>query len=300
MSFGQGSRSGLSFIKEVTFGTTPGTPAMVDLPINTHSIGLTKAAVESAEIRSDRQVNVFRHGNKQVGGNIECEFRALDYDDFLESAFFGTWTTAGVLKNGTTQHSFSIEDRQLDIGQYRLFSGVVVNTMGLSIKPNAMVMLSMGVVGKGMTVSGTSVDASTTAASGNAPFDSFSGTLNEGGSSIAIVTGLDINIENGVAPTFVIGSAVTPQLESGRSKVSGTLTAYFQDATLYNKFVNETESSLSCALTDGTHTYTIAIPRLKYSGGDLPLQNEQSRTITMPFMGLYNSGTTSTISITKS
>lgn len=298
MPFAQGSRSGLSYMVETTFGTTP-TPVFIDIPISTHSISLTKQAIESTDIRSDRQITEFRHGNRQVGGNIDVEFRALDYDDFLESAFFGQITTS-VLKNGITPQYLVIEDRALDIAQYRLYNGVAVNTMSMSIKPNAMVTASFGIIGQKMTQSATSVDAVTTAASGNPPFDSFSGTINEGGSPIAIVTGLDFQIDNSLQPTFVVGSAVTPQLEYGRSKVTGTITAYYQDAVMLNKFLNETISTLQVAMTDGANTYTFLFPRIKYSGADVPLQNEQSRLITLPFQALRDSTEACSIKLTKS
>jgi hypothetical protein len=302
MAFAQGSRSQLTYISEVTFGTTPGTPAMILLPVNTHSLNLKKALVESAEIRGDRQVAVSRHGNRSVAGDIVVELRADDYDALLESALFGAFTS-GVLKLGTTFKSFSFEDGMLDVAKYRKFTGCAVNTLNLDIKPNAMVLATFGIIGKdGPAATGTSLDASPTASSGNAPFDSFSGTISEGGSSIATVTGLKLTIENGLNPTMVIGSPTAPQLEYGRGKVSGEVTAYFDDITLYNKFVNETTSDLTFSLTDGLtgNTYTFDLPKIKFNSGDMPLQNEQSRLLTMQIQGLYNSSDGTTLSITKS
>lgn len=302
MAFAQGARSQLTYVPEVTFGTTPGTPSMILLPINSHSLNLSKAIVESAEIRPDRQVAVSRHGNKSVAGEISCEFRADDYDALLESALFGAFTT-GVLKLGTTFKSFSFEDGALDIAKYRKFTGCAVNTFSLDIKPNAMVLASFGIIGKdGPAATGTPLDASPTAVSGNDPFDSFSGTISEGGSSTAVVTGLKFTVENSLAPTMVIGSATAPQLEYGRGKVSGEIQAYFDDVTLYNKFVNETESDLTFSLTDGLtgNTYTFDFPKIKINGADVPLANEQSRIITLPFQALYNSSDATSLSITKS
>ena len=229
-------------------------------------------------------------------------FRGDDFDDFLEAAFFGDFTTAGVLKAGTTVRSFSIEDRALDIAQYRIFTGCMVNTFSLSVAPNAIATATFGIVGKNMAISGTSVDPATTAASGNAPFDSFTGTITEGGSAIAIVTSLDMTLENNLNPTFIIGSALTPQMEYGQCRVTGTMQVYFQDAALINRFINETASSLSFALTDGTTngTYTFNIPSIKYTGADVPVAGTQSRLISMPFTGTYNAGQATTIKITKS
>ena len=75
-------------------------------------------------------------------------------------------------------------------------------------------------------------------------------------------------------------------MEFGRGRVTGTVTAYFEDATLLNKFINETESSIQFTL-DGSTDYTFDFPKVKYAGGDIPLDNEQSRLITLPFVALY-------------
>lgn len=291
MSFAQGSRTGLSYVVETTFGVTPDTPSMVAVPFNTHSLSLKKDAIESAEIRSDRQVAVFRHGNKQINGDIEVEFRADDYDDFLESAFMGEIDSFGILKVGTTPKYLTIEDSALDIVQYRRFTGCAVNTLSMTIKPNEIVKMQMGIIGKDMTTAQLPLDSSITDASGQDPFDSFSGTILEGGVSLANVSSLEFTIENGMAPTFVIGSDVTPQLEFGRAKVSGTMQAYFENLNLLNKFINETPSTLEFSLTDGVsgNTYTFLFPNIKYSGGDLPVQNEQSKMISLPFVALLDS-----------
>ena len=73
MAFAQGSRSSLAYIAETTFGTTPSTPTFANLPINSHSLDLTKDRVEGNEIQADRMSRVDRHGNKQAGGSIEVD-----------------------------------------------------------------------------------------------------------------------------------------------------------------------------------------------------------------------------------
>ena len=305
-SFAQGSRSGLSYVAETVFGTTPATPSLVTLPANKWSLGLTKDRVQGNEIQPDRMTRVDRHGNRQVAGDIEVDLRKGDFDALLEGAFFNTFST-NVLKIGTTLKSFSIEDAMLDIGQYRLFTGCTVGQASFSIKPNQMVSTTFSMVGKDMTISSTSVDAVKTAASGNSPFDSYSGSLkigDAGGSltSSAIITGIDFSINNNVAPTFVVGSASTPQLEYGRATVEGTITAYVTDATLYNRFLNETQTALEVAVDDptGSSDYTFLFPRVKFNTGDIPLDGEASRTISISFVALYDATEGTNIKLTRS
>lgn len=381
MPFSQGSRSGLSYVTESTFGVTPGTPALVQLPYNTHSLEMTKDRVSGNEIQPDRMLRVDRHGNTQAGGDIVVDLRKGDFDPFLESAFMsafadsatiatltatsasgtatltfaaqptppfpvgsaitvagitpagfngtftvtactttsvsyangtaGPQTVAGTIRNralkvGTTPKSFSIEDAAADISQFRLFTGMTVNTLAVSVRPNSMISATFSMVGKDMTISGTSVDPSKTASSTNQPFDSYSGAMAIGNagaalSSVAIITGIDFSITNALAPTFVIGSASTPQLEFGMATVEGTITAYFEDASLINRFVNETTSAFQVTVNDpsGASNYTFHFPRVKINGASVPVDGPTSRIVTLPFVALYDTVENSNIEIIR-
>lgn len=302
MAFAQGSRSSLAYIAETAFGTTPSTPTFAYLPFNTHSIDLTKDRVEGNEIQADRMTRVDRHGNKQAGGSIETDLRKADFDELFESAFFSTFST-DVLKVGTTPKYFTMEDEAADISQYRLFTGMAVSNMSVSIAPNQMVTGSFDMVGKTMTQSGStgSTGGTPTAASSNQPFDSYSGTISDGGSAISIVTSIDFSLANSLAPTFVVGSDAAQSLEYGRAVVEGTMTVYYEDETLINKFLNETESSIEVSVDDptGANSYTFLFPRVKYNGASVPVQNPQSRLITMPFVALYDATEDTNIKLTR-
>jgi len=301
MPFSQGSRSSLSFVTEVTFGTTPA-GSFTNLPFTTHSLNLTKDRVAGNDIQSDRMPRVDRHGNRQVAGDIVVDLRDGVYDAFLESAMLNTWST-NVLKVGVTPNFFSIEDYAADIDQARLFTGMTVSTMGISLAPNQMVTTTFGMVGKDMTVSAT--QKTQTAAANKAPFDAYSGDIaigNVGSSSaVAIVTGLDFTLNNSFAPTFVIGDSAAPSLEYGRAEIEGTITAYFEDTALINRFLNETETELEVSVNDptGTNAYTFLFPRIKINSADVPVDGPTSRIINMSFVALYDSTELSNLVITR-
>lgn len=297
MAFAQNSRSGLSYIVESTFGTTPA-GNFTALPYNTHSLNLTKDRVAGNEIQPDRMLRVDRHGNRQSAGDIVVDLRDGDFDTFLESAMFGTWDSSptslpDVLKVGTTPKYFSIEDAANDVSQFRLFTGQAVSSMAVSVAPNQMVATTFSMVGKDMTISGTgkTVDA----ASANQPFDAYSEALafgNVGGAtSSGVITSLDFTLDNAINPTFVIGSDATPQLEYGMATVEGTFTAYFEDEDIVNRFLNETESELTAGLNDpsGANKYTFGFPRIKINSADVPVDSGTgSRIISCSFVALYD------------
>jgi hypothetical protein len=301
MAFAQGSRSSLSYIVESTFGTTPA-GNFTNLPFSTHSLNLTKDRVAGNDIQSDRMTRVDRHGNRQVSGDIAVDLRDADYDDFLESAMLNTWST-NVLKVGVTPKFFSIEDYAADIDQARLFTGMAVSSMGISLAPNQMVTTTFGMVGKDMTIGAT--EKTQDAASGAAPFDAYSGDIAIGNvaSSTAsgIVTGLDFTLTNSFAPTFVIGDDSAPSLEYGRAEIEGTLTAYFEDAALITRFLDEVESELEVSVDDptGANAYTFLFPRIKINSADVGVDGPTSRIINMSFVALYDAVEGTNLSITR-
>jgi hypothetical protein len=301
MSFAQGSRSGLSYIVESTFGTTP-VGNFTAIPYNTHSLNLTKDRVTGNEIQPDRMLRVDRHGNRQTGGDIAVDLRDGNFDPFLESALQNTWAT-DTLKVGSTPKYFSIEDAANDIAQYRVFTGMSVSSMSVSIAPNQMVATTFSMIGKDMTISGTgkTVDDATIAQ----PFDAYSGDVNignvGGATASAIVTSIDFSIDNAMAPTFVVGDDATPFLETGMATVEGTFTAYFEDAALINRFINETETALNVSVDDptGTNAYTFTFPKIKINGADVPVDGQTSRIITLPFVAMYDTTAATNLQIDR-
>jgi len=299
MAFAQGSRSSLSYITETTFGTTPA-GNFQNLPFTSHSLNMTKDRVEGTDIQADRMSRVDRHGNRQVAGDIVGDLRDGDFDELLESAMLSAWST-NVLKIGTTPKYFSIEDYAADIDQARLFTGCSVNSLAVSLAPNAMVTGTFGLVGKSMTLSAT--EKTQDAASGASPFDSYSGDLEIGGSTSAIVTAMDFTLTNSFAPTFVVGDDSAPALEVGNAVVEGTLSAYFEDASLINRFVNETETPLKVTVGDnaGTpNTMEFFFPRCKINSADVGVEGPTSRIVNLSFVALRDPTEATNLRITRS
>jgi len=303
MAIANGAQHSMAYIAETTYGTTPATPAFTPLPHTGTTLGITKDGIESEKLRGDRQVEDFRHGNKSVAGDVSAELEYGAFDDILEALLCGTWST-DALKAGTTRRSFTLERKFGDLStpEWHRHTGCEFNTLGLSVSPNSMVTATFGVIGKDLTIGTSALSGATYAAdSGNKPFDSFTGSIQEGGASIATVTALELNLENGIEPLFAIGSQTTQRPSIGKSRLTGTLTTYFESSDLYEKFLNETESSMQLVLTDlDGNSYTIDIPRVKYNSGQPDVSGEGAVTVPMEFVGLYDSTEASQIKVTRS
>lgn len=194
------------------------------------------------------------------------------------------------VKCGNTMKTMHVQRAFTDIAQFLLFKGCAVDQLKLSAKPDAIVEMVLSVLGKDVVVGVADNAAVTTPAATNSPFDVFSGVLQEGGTALAYVTGLDLQVSNNRAVRGVIGSNTPQEVFEGQAEVSGTLTAMFQDASLLNKFLNETGSSLDVKLNDpnGTDFHRIRIPNVKYTGGDLDNPKDGPVIQTLPFVGLLD------------
>jgi len=299
MAFAQGSRSSLSYIVESTFGTTPA-GNFQNLPFTSHSLNMTKDRVEGTDIQADRMSRVDRHGNRTVAGDIQADLRDTDFDDLIEGAMMSTWS-ADVIKIGTTPKYFSIEDYAADIDQARLFSGCSVNTLAVALAPNAMVAGTFGIVGKDMAISAT--EKTQDAATDASPYDAYSGDLEIGGTASAIVTAMDFTLTNGLAPTFVVGDDSAPSLEVGNAVIEGSMSVYFEDAAMLNRFIDETETSLKVTVGDNEatpNTLEFFFPRCKINSADVGVDAPTSRMIALSFVALRDDTEATSLRITRS
>lgn len=297
----RGSRATFQYIPEVTFGTTPGTPQMISLPVRSWTAPYTKNGFVVDDRRTDRQIADYRFGRSQGALTLECLYRKTDFDTWLEAALMGTWST-NVLKAGTTVRSLSCEGGFPDIAEYHVYKGVRVNSFKLGVGLEGPVQATFGCLYREMTRSGTELDASPTAASSNPAFDSFTGSIEEGGATIAIVTGVEINLDNGMSPQNVVFDDRVTDFVEGKSTITGQLTAYFESAALITKFLGETASSLEFTLTDANAaTHTFLIPRIFYTGADgFAPQGDGPIIATLPFQAVRDGTEASNITVTRS
>ena len=157
------------------------------------------------------------------------------------------------------------------------------------------------VLGQNMATSTAIVTGATyNPATTTSPLDSFTGTLQEAGVPIAVITEISLSLENALEARFVVGSKQSIRPSIGRSNVTGQVTAYFENSALLDKFINETESSIVFELPDGAgNKYTFTLPRIKYTGGQPDVDGEGPITLAMPFQALLDPTTGTNIRIDK-
>lgn len=293
-----GSRHALYGVEEATYGQTPNNPAFDTIRITGTTLGLSKDSLQSAEIRSDRQIADFRLGANQVGGDINFELSFGSFDKLLQGALLSAnWAgSPEEIKAGVTRKSFTFvrkfEQFQASQKPFYIYRGVEINQMQLSISANAMVTGVFSVFGASQELASDLSGMGTptyNAATVSEPVDSFTGALQEGGSTIGVITEISLTLANGIEPRFVVGSKNSIMPSLARSNLTGSITAYFEDSSLVEKFINETDSSIKFELPDTEgNNMIIELPRIKYTGGQPDVTGEGPVTLTMPFQALLD------------
>jgi hypothetical protein len=184
----------------------------------------------------------------------------------------------GHLANGTTAHSFTLEKNFADVGQFFSFTGMMVSVANLDFSSESILTGSFTFMGRngaraGATVgTGPAVAAPTTRVV-NAVTNF--GQLRENGVGIGteatyFVQSVSATIDNGLRGQKAIGDAGNVGVGIGRATVTGSMTVYFNDGALYDRFVNETETQLSWVITDAAgNSYAFSMPRVKLSNAQV-------------------------------
>lgn len=285
------SRHALAYVREETRGVTPANPAMKYLRHTSCALNLSRDAFTSAELRRDRQISDARTLMNKITGSIGIELSFGEFDELLEGCLAGSWEN-DELTCGVEERSFTLERGFTDIGQYVRYRGCFLNKFSLSIKPNAMVTGSFELIG----LSGETADAPL--AADPAPslthlqYDSFAGELRDNGELLAVVTGIDLSLDNGINPQFVIFQRDAPFVSWGKSNVTGTMTAFFQSVDLIRKFLDETPVTLRFTLgAPGTNQYIVTLPKIRYTGAENTMDADGPLSISMPFSAVLDPAT---------
>ena len=175
--------------------------------------------------------------------------------------------------SGHTDQSWTIEEWMPDVPLSEVYSGWKWNSAALQLPPTGLATVALG--GNGMDLAQratTRYFTAPTAAGTSGIVASVNGVLRIGSQTVAAVTGLTLNIAANFSGDPVLGTNRIPSQFAGRVLVSGSMTAYFDDAILRDVFVDETQTSLLLAMTtDNTATadfITFAMTRVKLNSAD--------------------------------
>lgn len=192
---------------------------------------------------------------------------------------------------GLTADAYTFEKWFSDIAQSERFIDVRIASVRISLPATGMATISFGLIAKDASYGTAQYFTTPTAVTTTGLTAAVNGSLRLAGADVAVVTGMEITVDLGVGGDPVVGSNTIPSQFYGRSRVSGQMTAYFEDETLRDLFINETEAALQVVLTtnneDDADFVSFVMPRVKV-GGASKGDGDQGIIQTLPFTALLN------------
>lgn len=229
--------------------------------------------------------------------------------------------TGNLIKNpkdgmSSVRKSFYFEKAMEDLDPiyYIDYSGCMVNSMTVSAQASSILTGSIDFMGKTSLIykdssssgDGSKSTGSKTAVVGNNVMNSVShvgtirmgSTIDVGGANVNVTEGsgvyfqsLDFTISNNLRGVQAIGQMGNVSVSPGQLAVTGNMNAYFQDDTMYDKFVDGTEFSLSYEVIDENgDAYVFYFPRVVVGTSTMSAGgNDQDLVENMTWSALYSS-----------
>lgn len=194
---------------------------------------------------------------------------------------------------------FGIEHYFEDIDIAQLFTECRVGGFTLQLPATGLATVEFPFMGRDMevyTAGSAPFYTSPTAAGTDGIFAAVNGLLRVGGSTVGVITGLNIQLDLSPSSDPVVGQNFVPEIFLGRTNVTGQFTAMLEDATFINYFKNESEIDILAYLTTtndaNAPACSIHLPKIKVGDADIALQGEGGQSITLPFQALKYTGST--------
>lgn len=204
--------------------------------------------------------------------------------------------TTFIPTSGHTDQSYTVEEWYSDIAQSEVYTGMKLNSMAVKLPATGLTTVDFGFAGKDMAQNGTTqYFTSPTAQNSNGIFAAVNGVMLVNGAPVALVTSADFSVERATENATAVGSNSIAEIFTGRIRVTGSMSVYFQDATFRTYFDAETPVSVVLALTtdssNNSDFVTFTLPKVKL-GDFTKADGELGVVASAKFQALLNDVTT--------
>lgn len=194
---------------------------------------------------------------------------------------------------GHVDDSYAFENWAAAAVQSLRFLGNKVGSLDISMPPNDKVSINIGFMGLDRAKSTTQYFTAAAAAGTSQMQTGLSGAVYFGGTAVAVLTALTLQINGGLETAGVVGSTLSPDVFQGPIDVSGSFSVLWNGATFDDYFDLETEVPVIIKLLDTTAAaadfMTLTLPFVKLSGGDQP-DNEKAIVQSFQFSARVGDG----------
>ena len=155
--------------------------------------------------------------------------------------------------SGHTDDSYTVEEWYSDIAQSEVYTGMKVNSLAIQLPATGLATIDVGFAGKDLAQKGvTQYFTSPTAQGSDGIYAAVQGAMLVGGVVVGLVTSADFTVDRATENATAVGSNSVAEIFTGRIRVSGNMSVYFQDATFRNYFDSETPISVVIAMAEDT------------------------------------------------
>lgn len=211
-----------------------------------------------------------------------------------------TFTIAVAGKKVTTgvqKRSFTIEQNYPDSDFSELFLGCRIGSMSLGLPPSGMATVGFdfqGKDGQNLAAPAAPYFASPTAQTATGILAGLNGSLLIDGTASAIVTGLDLQVQNNLSSQPVVGANTVPEIFYGRTVITGNVSVFLEDENFMNVFLNEEEIDIVAQLdaAGSTDFMCVAVNRVKFTGASKTVGPDGGVIVQFPFQALLKTGAT--------
>jgi len=280
---------------------------------NVLKIGTTKRSFTFEEQWPDINLNEQNTGTVFTGLSLNVKPNAIVEGSF--SHMFKDQASVQYADDGVTTIAFAATTMTRSAGSFitdGFAIGDTVTVTGGSVVANNKNIVITGLTATVMTASaaGFSVDAAKTgvtlcktlgtpsAAGTNPVFDSFTGLAQVDGATIAIVTGIDLKVDQAGSASNVLFDRTAQQVSLGTVNVSGSLVVRFINNEVKKRFLNGTATDISFTLGATSKMYKFDMSTCYLTSASTST-DETELTQTLAFSAIYNAGDASTLMITR-
>jgi len=168
--------------------------------------------------------------------------------------------------NGTTKSSYNFERQYTDLSsKFALYVGCMFNQMNLNVGTNGIITGSFGVMGQLETSESSSGGSGYDAANSNDVMNSIDHVVGVYENAAAVdVLDTALTITNNLRERMRVGTLGPFDFGADAINVSGSFTAYYESETLYDKYLDFTDTSLAKVFEDADgNAYVIDLPGVK-------------------------------------
>jgi hypothetical protein len=304
MTFANGSGTRIAIVKQSAWGAIPANPAFTIGRFTGAGLRTAKTTEVSGEMQEDLNVRDEYELGQDVSGTYDWELTYETFDDLIAGALRSAWAT-DVVKNARTPAYFTVEET-LETGatdSFSRFESCQINQLQLDVQARRGVTGSIDWMGRKEITATAAVAGATYAAANANPVltsNDFASFALDADSSIAL-TRLQLTVAANLGVRPNVSDKYSLEFRQGDCDVTGTMTAYFPNNTLYDLALAHGGGALTFKIGRGANAkYKFDMPNIVFLNPEKTRRQKNTDVmLNLPFRAKFDATLGASISVTR-